>query len=136
MQRKILFPIVFILLIVFAFFYFVRSAPVNQPVRWTAPPEYGLDSVITSAWMYDLRYSRDSAAFVQNPLTGTQVPTLKPKAPGQIETYSIPNLRSFSRYFAAVRARDSSGNWAEWSNIHRFITNDIDAPGRVVDLSS
>ncbi|GMU96790.1 T9SS type A sorting domain-containing protein [Ignavibacterium album] len=80
---------------------------------WTAP----LDTSFGGVRKYTIRYSNspilDTIAFNN----ATNIPNnLVPKAPGQIETFTVTGLPFSSTYYFAIRANDRWNNFSDVSN--------------------
>lgn len=67
---------------------------------------------------YELRWGTDSLTFTTNPATGTLANYIgTPADSGKADSMIVAGLPSDSRVYFAIRALDSAGNAAAWSNI-------------------
>lgn len=99
------------------------------PINWTAPADdKGMPSE-RPVTAYKLVYSPNVITNA-NFNNATVIPTGKPKAPGQAESYSV-DLPEGKYYFFAVKSVDEYDNWSPISNI---AASDFLAPSPVTDL--
>jgi hypothetical protein len=101
-------------------------------LNWTA---VGDDSLTGTASQYDLRWSTDSTALVNNWATCTRVTLVPPPLPsGGREYFLVTGLPSDTLLFFAIKVADERPNWSGMSNIVRYRTPDVTPPARITDL--
>jgi hypothetical protein len=98
-------------------------------LSWTAP---GDDGDRGQAEEYDLR--RHEGGAPEDWTLATPVPLPRPRPAGSEELARMSGLASDQIHFFAVRARDLSDNWSEFSNVVQANIGDPEPPAQVTDL--
>ena len=127
--------VVFVGLVVLA--VVVLRAQTTTVVRsWTSPGDRKPDGTVEAVVEIDLRYSTDSVAFWNNPLTGVRVgpSVVPPKAPGLKNSMVVSGVPDDRRIYWRVRSRDRAGNWSLWSNRFNETTPDRTPADSIADL--
>jgi hypothetical protein len=133
-MTAIVFLVALILGIVGTVMLFGQTTTVTR--TWTAPGDPKPDGTLKPVFGYWLCWSTDSAAFWNDPLTGTRVPPslVAPKAPGLVETVLVAGIPDDRRVYWRLRSTDAAGNWSAWSNRFNETTPDHTGPVAVPDL--
>jgi hypothetical protein len=102
-------------------------------LAWTAT---GDDGAVGTATQYDIRYS-ESVITEANWSAASQVsgePT--PQTAGLIDSMTIGNLKTNTKYYFALKVADEAGNWSALSNVAETTPNDHTAPAAIDDLTA
>lgn len=119
---------------VLAFTVNCSAQSANITFTLTAP---GDDGAVGTAAEYDIRYSTDSLALVNN-WDGTEVLRAEgepaPQVAGTFESFtlSFSDIASETTYFFAIKARDEAFNLSGLSNVVRKTSPDILAPNAII----
>jgi hypothetical protein len=102
-------------------------------LAWTAT---GDDGATGTATLYDIRYSLSTISEA-NWGSATQVsgePT--PQSAGSVDSMTIDNLQTNTKYYFAIKVADEVNNWSDISNIAETTPEDQIPPSAIDDLSA
>lgn len=125
-MKKFLF--VFLLLIP----AFANAQTASVTLTWTAT---GDDSTSGTAAVYDLRWSTDSTALVNDFFNQNKVSLVPPPIPsGGVESFTVTGLPTDTIIFFSIIVADEVPNWCAMSNIVRWRSPDMTPPARITNL--